>query len=93
MAISNTTFDVDRSRGCGLSVGVPGCALVHAAVLGVHAQQVQADVVKVVGRTELVAWESKRFDFWLLKVGVFLKLRTVNSKLQNRTSPVNEVDL
>ena len=60
MAISNTTFDVDRSRGGGLSVGVPGCALVDAAVLGVHAQQVQADVVKVVGRTELVACVGKQ---------------------------------
>ena len=46
-----------HGRGClCLSVGVPGRALVHAALLRVDLEQVQGDVIKVVGWAVLVAW-------------------------------------
>ena len=48
----------DDFHGCGrlcLPVGVPGGALVDSVLLRVDLEEVQGDVVKVVGRAVLVA--------------------------------------
>ena len=52
--MTSLTHDFHRCGRLCLPVGVPGRALVHAALLRVDLEQVQGHVVKVVGRPVLV---------------------------------------
>jgi hypothetical protein len=47
---------LDGSRWDSLAVGIPGVAGVDAAILRVHRQQVQGNVVKIISGTEPVTW-------------------------------------
>lgn len=52
---SALTNDLDRARGDSLSHHVEGLAAVNARILGVDAEQIEGDVVKVVSGTEAMS--------------------------------------
>jgi len=59
------TKNLDSGRGDGFSVGVPGVAGVHARVLRVNAQQVQGNIVEVIGRTETMSYTIQIIIFFI----------------------------